>query len=175
MDIYNVLLCGRWRPWCCLAASRACNRVIVVTILEHGGGAEAFRRFVEIFYGHCLADPLIGPLFGGGRPEHVPRLTAFEVETFGGPDGFTREHGGMPALIAVHRRLKITEEQRQRFVDLYMASADEAGLPADEPFRATLRSHVEFGTEVAKQNSHAETDAELHPLRTVPIWDWEKS
>lgn len=54
-----------------------------------------------------------------------------------------------------------------------MAAADRAGLPDDEPFRAALRSHVEFGTEVAKQNSHAETDDQLHPLREVPLWGWE--
>jgi hemoglobin len=31
---------------------------------------------------------------------------------------------------------------------------------------------VEFGTKVAMQNSHATTDAELHPLREVPRWTW---
>ncbi|KAB2348897.1 group II truncated hemoglobin [Actinomadura rudentiformis] len=144
----------------------------MVTILDHAGGEDALRRFVDVFYGHCLTDPVLKPLFGEGKAEHVPHLTAFEVEAFGGEDRFTREHGGMPALIDVHRGLKITEEQRQRFVDLYMASADEAGLPSDAPFREALRSHVEFGTQVARQNSHAETDEELHPLRTVPVWDW---
>jgi hemoglobin len=72
----------------------------------------------------------------------------------------------------VHRGLKITEAQRQRFVQLYMAAADAAGLPADPPFRAALRSHVEFGSQVAVQNSHAQTDDQLHPLREVPKWQW---
>jgi hemoglobin len=31
---------------------------------------------------------------------------------------------------------------------------------------------VEFGSQVAMQNSHAETDDQLHPLREVPIWRW---
>ena len=35
-----------------------------------------------------------------------------------------------------------------------------------------MREHVEFGTQVAKQNSHAETDDQLHPLREVPRWTW---
>jgi hemoglobin len=25
---------------------------------------------------------------------------------------------------------------------------------------------------VAQQNSRAETDADLHPIRQVPIWNW---
>jgi hemoglobin len=36
-------------------------------------------------------------------------------------------------------------------------------------------NYVEFGTQVAVQNSWATTDAELHPLREVPKWDWEEA
>ncbi|MFB4276980.1 MULTISPECIES: globin domain-containing protein [unclassified Nonomuraea] len=115
----------------------------------------------------------MGPLFGAGKPSHVGNLAAFTAETFGGPDTFSTEMGGFPLLIDAHRGLKINEEQRLRFVELYMAAADLAGLPGDEPFRAALRSHVEFGTQVAMQNSHAETDDQLHPLREVPRWGWE--
>ena len=32
--------------------------------------------------------------------------------------------------------------------------------------------HIEFGTQVAMQNSNAGTDDELHPLREVPHWTW---
>ncbi|NUS45266.1 MAG: globin, partial [Mycobacteriaceae bacterium] len=67
---------------------------------------------------------------------------------------------------------KITDRQRQRFVEVYLESLDEAGLPADEKFRAAVREHVEFGAQVAQQNSHAETDDQLHPIRAVPHWNW---
>jgi hemoglobin len=144
----------------------------VESIYAHLGGHEPLRRFVDIFYGSVLADPLLGPLFGAGEPTHVDHLTAFDAESFGGPDDFSRTIG-FAHLIQVHRGLRITEEQRQRFVDLYLAAADTAGLPADELFRRTLRSHVEFGTRVAAQNSHARTDDDLHPLREVPRWQWE--
>ncbi|MFC4008150.1 group II truncated hemoglobin [Nonomuraea purpurea] len=143
------------------------------TLFEHAGGQDGLRRFIEIFYGSLLADPVLRPLFGAGKASHVDNLTAFTVETFGGPDTFSREMGGFPLLIDAHRGLKIDETQRARFVELYMEAADRAGLPDDEPFRAALRSHVEFGTQVAVQNSHAETDDQLHPLREVPRWGWE--
>lgn len=141
------------------------------SIFEHAGGREALRRFVEIFYASLLADPLLQPVFGAGDPHHVDHLTMFEAESFGGPDEFTRRLG-FQHLIDVHRGLRITEPQRGRFVQLYLAAADKAGLPDDERFREALRTHVEFGTQVAKQNSHAATDADLHPLREVPHWDW---
>ena len=53
-----------------------------------------------------------------------------------------------------------------------MRALDVSGMPADPAFRDAVREHVEFGSQVAMQNSHATTDAELHPLREVPRWTW---
>jgi len=78
--------------------------------------------------------------------------------------------GGFSHLIDVHRGFKISEAQRQRFVELYVAAAE---MP-DARRRAVPGSaalHVEFGSKVAMQNSQAETDDRLHPLRVVPKWD----
>jgi hemoglobin len=141
------------------------------TLFEHAGGEQAIHRLEDAFYAKVLADPLLIPLFGEGEPHHVDHLTQFTAESFGGPDRFTRELG-FSHLISVHRGLRITEEQRQRFVALYMEALDESDMPADEPFREAVRSHVEFGSLVAMQNSNAETDDELHPLREVPRWTW---
>ncbi len=67
------------------------------------------------------------------------------------------------------RDLKITDEQRERFVALYLEALGEAGLPSDPQFRQAVREHLEFGSHVAQQNSlTAETEAELHPIREVP-------
>jgi hemoglobin len=142
------------------------------TLFDHAGGRPALRRFIDAFYTSVLRDPVLQPLFGEGRPEHVDQLTAFDSESFGGPDEFSRTMGGFAHQIEVHRGLQITEPQRRRFVELYLAAADSAQLPADAAFREALRSHVEFGSRVAMQNSHARTDDELHPLRAVPQWQW---
>jgi len=145
----------------------------MTSLFEHAGGEEALHRLEGAFYASVLEDPLLQPLFGNGRPEHVDHLTAFTAESFGGPDRFTKELGGFAHLIDVHRGLRINEQQRARFVELYMAALDTAGMPHDEPFRRAVHEHVEFGSQVAMQNSHATTDAELHPLREVPHWTWD--
>lgn len=142
------------------------------TLYEHAGGDAGLHSLEEVFYAKVLADPLLQPLFGKGQPHHVEHLTWFTAETFGGPDRFTRELG-FDHLIDVHRGLGITDEQRQRFVDLYLEAASEAGLPGDPPFRDALREHVEFGAKVAQQNSRAKTDDDLYPLHEVPRWDWD--
>ena len=144
----------------------------VPSLFGHAGGEDALHRLEDAFYSSVLADPLLQPLFGDGQPHHVDHLTAFTAESFGGPDRFTRELGGFEHLISVHRGLRITEQQRQRFVALYEAAMDEVGMPDDPEFREAVRSHVEFGSQVAMQNSHAESDDDLHPLREVPRWTW---
>ncbi len=132
-------------------------------------------KHVQIFYRSCLADPVLQPLFGTEeQPGHVEKFTAFTAETFGGANEFTEKMGGFMHLIDVHRGFKINEQQRQRFVDLYMIAADKAGLPTDKPFRDALKSHVDFGSHVATQNSNANSDEELHPLRQVPKWTWNQ-
>ncbi len=141
------------------------------TLYEAAGGEEGIHRLEDTFYSSVLADPLLQPLFGQGQPRHVEHLTWFTAESFGGPDRFSRELG-FAHLIDVHRGLYITEEQRQRFVDLYTAALEKAGLPADDEFRRAVLEHIDFGTSVAMQNSNATTDDELHPLREVPRWTW---
>lgn len=141
------------------------------SLYEHAGGDEGLHRLETTFYDSVLQDALLRPLFGEGKPTHVERLTMFTAESFGGPDRFSRAVG-FQHLIDVHRGLRITEAQRRRFVDLYLAALDATGMPDDEPFRTAVREHLEFGTRVAMQNSNATTEDELHPLRSVPRWTW---
>lgn len=141
------------------------------TLYQHAGGDQGLHRLEQLFYDKALADPVLKTVFTDRVPTHVDHLTWFTGESFGGPDRFTRELG-FRHIIDVHRHLKITDEQRERFVALYLQALDEAGLPNDEPFREAVRSHVEFGAHVAQQNSWAESDEALHPIRDVPRWEW---
>jgi hemoglobin len=143
----------------------------VETLYEHAGGDEGLHRLEELFYDKVLADPVLKAVFTERVATHVEHLTWFTSESFGGPDRFTRELG-FQYLIDVHRHLKITDEQRDRFVALYLEALAESGLPSDGPFREAVRSHVEFGAQVAQQNSVAASDEELHPIRNVPHWEW---
>jgi hemoglobin len=141
------------------------------TLYEHAGGDDGLHRLEETFYARALDDPVLKDVFTRRVATHVDHLTWFTAESFGGPARFT-DRVGFQYLIDVHRHLRITDEQRDRFTALYLEALDEAGMPADEPFRAAVREHVEFGARVAQQNSRAATDDELHPIREVPAWDW---
>jgi hemoglobin len=142
------------------------------SIYERAGGEAGLRRLVDVFYSSIFEDPILQPVFGRPVATHVDHLTAFFCEVFGGPTRYSDELGGFPAIVSVHRGRHITEEQRQRFVDLFTAALDETGVGADAELRAAILSCIEFGTEVAKVNSNATTDAELHPQHEMPRWHW---
>jgi hemoglobin len=144
------------------------------SIYDYAGGEEGIRKIVEIFYASIFEDPVLLPVFKHPVATHVDHLTAFLSEEFGGPARYTGELGGFDRIVTVHRHLQITEEQRQRFVDLFVAAVEKAGFFGDRRFVATMRSAVEFGSKVALVNSNAKSDAELYPLKSIPHWQWEK-
>src|ERR1019366_298381 len=141
------------------------------TLYEHAGGDEALHRLEELFYDEVLADPVLKAQFRERMPTHADHLTWFTAESFGGPDRFTHRLG-FQHIIDIHRHLTSSDEKRERFVALSLETRDEAARPGAEPFREAVRSHLEFGSRVAQQNSRAETDADLHPIRNVPRCGW---
>jgi hemoglobin len=141
------------------------------TIYEWGGGTDAFERWLNTFYDLLEADEELVALFGGRVSEkHREHVLAWWVEVMGGPDAYTRELGGYPAMLAHHRGLQITPEQRLRFVTMLSEAADRAGLPADPEFRAALVGYAEWGSRLAMHNSDPE--AEVAEEAPVPRWGW---
>ena len=141
------------------------------TIYEWAGGREAFARWLNAFYDLVEADELLAPVFGGTvTEEHRDHVTTWWSEVMGGPPGYSEDLGGYPHMLAKHRDLAITPEQRLRFVTLLSRAADEVELPADPEFRAAIMAYAEWGTRLALHNS--QPGADVAPDAPVPRWDW---
>ena len=141
------------------------------TLFEWAGGAEAFERLINAFYDRVENDELLEPLFGGRvTDEHRDHVVAWWSEVFGGPTRYTDELGGYERMLARHRGLAITSEQRFRFASLMSLAADDAGLPDDPEFRAAFIAYVEWGTRLALHNSQPDAVAFEHA--PVPRWGW---
>ena len=66
--------------------------------------------------------------------------------------------------------MRLTEQQRRRWVSLICDAADDAGLPADPEFRSAFVAYIEWGTRLAVANS--QPGAEPPPKAPVPRWGW---
>jgi hemoglobin len=73
-------------------------------------------------------------------------------------------------MLAHHRGLDITPEQRLRFTTLMSRAADDAELPDDPEFRAALIGYLEWGTRLAMHNSQPGAAVVEHA--PVPRWGW---
>jgi hemoglobin len=143
----------------------------VPTIVEWGGGPEAFRRWFDAFYDLVEVDPDLGPVFGGKvTEEHRAHVTVWWVEVMGGPADYTAAHGGYAHMLSKHVGLAITPRQRLRFVTLLSEAADRAGLPSDPEFRAAVMGYAEWGSRLAEQNS--QPGAAVVEQAPVPRWGW---
>jgi hemoglobin len=141
------------------------------TLYEWVKGRPVIARLIDAFYDRVERDDLLSPLFPGGvSAEHREHVTTWWCEVLGGPDDYTRRHGGYPAMLAHHRDLGITPEQRFRFASLMSLAADDADLPADPEFRAAFVGYLEWGTRLAMHNSQA--GADVVQQAPVPRWGW---
>jgi hemoglobin len=142
-----------------------------LTLYEWAGERQGVERMINAFYDRVEQDELISPLFPGGvRAEHRDHVTTWWCEVFGGPPRYSEELGGYERMLAHHRDLGITAEQRRRFVSLMSIAADDAGLPDDPEFRSALLAYLEWGTRLAMHNS--QPGAEVVAEAPVPHWGW---
>ena len=142
------------------------------TLFDWAGGEGPLRAFIDAFYDRVERDDRLSPFFPGGVSEaHRAHVAAWWGEVLGGPPAYTERHGGYEAMLAHHRGLGITAEQRHRFASTMSLALDDAELPDDPEFRAAVMGYVEWGTRLAMHNSgpDAEGVAEHAP---VPRWGW---
>jgi hemoglobin len=141
------------------------------TLYEWAGRDAAIRRLIDAFYDRVERDELLSPFFPGGVSEqHRDHVAAWWCEVFGGPARYTDELGGYESMLAHHRGLGITPEQRFRFASLMSLAADDAELPGDPEFRAALVGYLEWGTRLAMHNSA--DGAEVAQHAPLPRWGW---
>ncbi len=141
------------------------------TLFEWAGGREAFHRMINAFYDRVERDELLSPFFPGGvHADHRNHVATWWSEVFGGPAGYTEAFGGYERMLAKHRGLGITDEQRFRFASLMSLAADDAGMPKDPEFRSALMAYLEWGTRLAVENS--QPDAAVIEHAPVPRWGW---
>lgn len=143
----------------------------MTSLYEWAGGGEALARLIDAFYDRVEADDLLSGFFPAGvTAEHRDHVAAWWSEVFGEPSRYTDELGGYEHMLAEHRGLGITPEQRFRFASPMSLAADDAGLPDDPELRAALVGYLEWGTRPAMHNS--QPDAEVLEHAPVPHWGW---
>ena len=98
----------------------------IPTLYEWAGDMRTFETLFETFYDKVLKDDLLGEVFKNMSPQHVKHVSHFVAEVFGGPKLYSTADGGSHAsMIGHHIGKMLTEEKRQRWMQLLIQTADE--------------------------------------------------
>lgn len=144
----------------------------IPTLYEWAGGREALEELTQVFYAKVLQDGILYPVFKDMSPDHPKHVAHFISEVFGGPQLYTEGDKGSHAIMVAHHIGKMLDEtKRKRWIQLFLDSVDEVGMPDDPEFRAALVSYLEWGTRIAVINSKASENI-IDEKAPMPKWGW---
>lgn len=144
----------------------------IPTLYQWAGDMKTFETLFASFYDKVLKDDLLGAIFKNMSPDHVQHVAHFVAEVFGGEKLYTTQDGGSHAqMIGRHIGKMLTEEKRQRWVQLLLKTADEVSLKSDPEFRSAFVGYIEWGTRLAVINSQLTTNP-LNQHEPMPTWGW---
>ena len=143
------------------------------SLYEFAGGDDAFLALASAHHARCLADPELNHPFSHAdlNPAHVRRLAAYWAEVLGGPPRYSELPADQSFLQRLHAGNGDMTDLGRRFVDCFVAAADDAGLPADAEFRASLRAYMEWAVDDVL--TYSAEDAVVPDGLSVPRWSWD--
>lgn len=142
------------------------------SIFERAGGQPAFLALARAHHARCLADPELNHPFSHSdlNPEHIERLAAYWAEVLGGPPTYSAMCSSHGAMLRMHAGNGDMTDLGRRFVECFVAAADDVGLPADPELRGALRGYMEWA--VADVLSYEEPE-DVSADVAMPHWTWD--
>src|SRR5690606_454047 len=110
-------------------------------------------------------------LFQHMSETHQINVSHFISEVLGGPKVYTQNGGSHFGMVKKHFQKHITEQQRKRWMNLLIETADEIQLPNDPEFRSAFVAYLEWGTRLALINSNV-NEFSMDTNEPMPEWGW---
>jgi len=147
------------------------NSATVPSLFEWAGGMLTFEMLFDKFYDKVLADDILEPVFKHMSAQHRLHVAHFVAEVLGGPKLYSENEGSHFQMIQKHLSKHLTQQHRQRWMELLLQTADVLQLPDDPEFRSAFMAYLEWGTRIAVINSNLEETNE-EPDMSMPKWGW---
>jgi hemoglobin len=143
------------------------------TLFDFAGGEPAFLALATAHHARCLADPELNHPFSHGdlHPQHVQRLAAYWAEVMGGPPRYSTLPADQAFLLHLHSGNGDMGDLGQRFLECFVAAADDAGLPDDPEFRAALRAYMTWAVDDVL--AYSAEGSVVPPGVPMPRWSWD--
>jgi len=141
------------------------------SIYEFAGAEDAFLALATAHHERCLEDPVLNhPFSHPGRPDHIQRLGLYWAEVFGGPPRYSEAYGEHSEMLVIHAGQGADADLGARFVKAFVQAANDAALPEDPEFRASLRAYMEWA--VNEVLSYSPRGSVVPSDAKIPHWSW---
>ena len=143
------------------------------TLFEFAGGEPAFLALAAAPHARCLADAELNHPFShpGQHPQHVERLADYWAEVLGGPPAYSATMGDQSGLLRMHSGNGDMTDLGERFLRCFDAAMDDAALPADPAFRASMHAYMRGAIDALL--AYPERDAAIPEGARMPRWGWD--
>jgi hemoglobin len=143
------------------------------SLYEWAGGESAIRGLFHEFYTVVVpGDPILSQVFQFMSSQHLDTVADFVSEVLGGPAFYTSaDHRNHSTMVAKHIGKMLNEEQRRTWMNKLLETADRQKLPDDPEFRSALVSYLEWGSRIARMNSHRKSNPVASDA-PMPKWGW---
>lgn len=150
--------------------------VRTVTVFEFAGGQPAFLSLATAMHKRCLEDEMLNHPFSHANqnPNHIPRLSHYWAEVFGGPALYSQESTGHSGVLKMHANNGSPEDigdMGERFFNCFVLAIDDANLPSDPDFRNALVSYMRWA--VDEIMTYFPVGSNPPKDRPMPKWGWE--
>lgn len=144
----------------------------IPTLYEWIGGIERIEALFKAFYERVQTDAILSPVFAQMPATHFSTVARFVAEVLGGDKLYSGDSTHSHAtMVAKHLGRHLTEQQRKRWVELLLDTADQLNLPDDPEFRSALVGYLEWGSRIAVITSNAKENP-VGPAAPMPTWGW---
>jgi hemoglobin len=142
------------------------------SLYEFAGGDEAFLALAAATHERCLQDPELNhPFSHHVSPRHTENLAAYWAEVLGGPPRYSSSLGGHSGMLAIHAGEGAPDEMGDRFAACFIQAMDDAHLPDDPEFRASMGAYIHWAAR--EVNTYSPKGTVVAPDQPMPRWSWE--
>jgi hemoglobin len=143
------------------------------SLFEFAGGEPAFLALAAAHHARCVADSELNHPFShpDQHPQHVERLAAYWAEVTGGPPTYSQSCSDQSGVLRMHAGNGDMGDLGERFIRCFDAAMDDARLPPDPAFRASMHDYMRWAVDDVL--SYSAADAVVAPGAIMPRWGWD--
>ncbi|XHS78356.1 hypothetical protein ACFJGW_22015 [Burkholderiaceae bacterium UC74_6] len=142
------------------------------TLFEALGGSVRVLALAHAWHERVMADEIVSHAFSHGfHPQHTERLAAYWAEAWGGPAGYSAQHGSETSVVRMHSGHGPHEEMDQRAIACFDLAMQDLGV-SDPRLQRALHDYFAWST-THRMSGYPKSAEDVPEGMKIPRWSWD--